>query len=79
MLVDDINDHTPHVTSVRGLGEELTMDHRHQPGADIITGQVDAAGGCIGAWWGVARQHKMRIYNVSRQLLPSVGLLGNTR
>ena len=44
-LVADFEDHAPHMTSLHGLGEELTIEGRHQPGADVIAGQVDTAGG----------------------------------
>lgn len=44
IVVADIQDHAPHLTSLRGLGDDLTANHRHQPGADVIVGQVDSAG-----------------------------------
>ncbi|XP_071483778.1 microtubule-actin cross-linking factor 1, isoforms 6/7-like [Diadema antillarum] len=44
ILVADIQDHAPHVTSLRGLCDDLTGNRRHQQGADVIIGQVDSAG-----------------------------------
>ncbi len=43
-FVGDIDDHSPNIAAVRGLGDELTVNRMNQYGADTILGQLAQTG-----------------------------------
>ena len=43
-FVGDVEAHVPDVDTVRGLGDELTMNRTNQYGADTILGQLAQTG-----------------------------------